>query len=47
MKRLQFAEVKKCCERLGLIVLDADDLGNGVLGRFFPPNIILVNISKY
>lgn len=45
MKQLQFAEVKKCCERLGLIVLDADDLGNGVLGRFFPPNIILVNIK--
>jgi len=43
MKRLQFARIKECCERLGLIVLEADNLGNGILGRFFPPNIILVD----
>lgn len=43
MKCVHYDMLKEQCERLGVTVREAYYLGYGILGRFFPPNTILIN----
>ena len=41
--KIKYNNLKTICEEKGLNVLESTYLGDGILGRFFPPNIILIN----
>lgn len=44
MIKIDYKLLKNFCKEKGLNVLEATYLGDdGILGRFFPPNIILIN----
>lgn len=40
---ISYERCKKLCKKKGLHVLESTYLGEGILGRFFEPDIILVN----
>lgn len=43
MIRINYGKMKKyCLDRYGIKTLEAEYLGDGVLGRFFPPGVILI-----
>jgi hypothetical protein len=43
---INYESVKQLLIKNGLNILEAEYLGDGILGRFYPPNIILINIDK-
>lgn len=40
---IDYESVKQLLIKNGLNILEAKYLGDGILGRFYPPNIILIN----
>lgn len=42
MIEIDYEKLKKLIERKGVTVLESNYLGEGVLGRYFPPNIIIM-----
>ena len=40
---IDYESVKRLLIKNGLNILEAEYLGDGILGRFYPPNIILIN----
>jgi hypothetical protein len=40
---IDYESVKQLLIKNGLNILEAEYLGEGILGRFYPPNIILIN----
>lgn len=41
--KIDYEKLKELCKEKGLNVLEATNLGDGILGRFYAPNIILIN----
>lgn len=41
--KIKYNILKIICEEKGLNILESTYLGDGILGRFFPPNIILID----
>ena len=40
---IDYTKLKHLCQDKGIVVAQALYLGQGILGRFYPPNIILIN----
>lgn len=40
---IDYESVKQLLIKNGLNILESEYLGDGILGRFYPPNIILIN----
>lgn len=40
---IDYEKLKALCESKGVRVFESIYLGNGILGRFFPPDIILID----
>jgi hypothetical protein len=40
---IDYESMKQLLIKKGLNILESEYLGNGILGRFYPPNIILIN----
>lgn len=40
---IDYESAKQLLIKKGLNILEAEYLGDGILGRFYPPNIILIN----
>ena len=40
---INYNKLKKTCEEKGLHILESTYLGDGILGRFYEPDIILIN----
>ena len=43
---LDYWKLEELCRKEGPVILYSSYLGEGVVGRFFPPNIILINLEK-
>ena len=42
---IDYESVKQLLIKNGLNILESEYLGDGILGRFYPPNIILINMD--
>lgn len=44
--KLDYWKLEELCREQGVVILYSDYLGTGITGRFFPPNIILIDLEK-